>query len=109
MLSLVPSVKARLDRVLIVLLLALASVVRAQSRPAPARSTDLVVLIAVDQLRADYLDRYQTQLTHGFARLRGAGVFFPNGIQDHALTETAPGHASMLSGRVPAHTRIWSN
>src|SRR5262245_24940068 len=109
MLSLVPSVKARLDRVLIVLLLALASVVRAQSRPAPARSTDLVVLIAVDQLRADYLDRYQTQLTHGFARLRRTGVFFPNAIQDHALTETAPGHASMLSGRVPAHTRIWSN
>lgn len=99
----------RVDRLLIVLLLALASAVRAQPRPVPARSVDLVVLIAVDQLRADYLDRYRTQLTHGFARLRGAGVLFPNGIQDHALTETAPGHASMLSGRVPAHTHIWSN
>ena len=73
------------------------------------KSVDLVVLIAVDQLRADYLDRFRPQLTRGFARLRGRGVFFPNAIQDHALTETAPGHASMLSGRVPAHTRIWSN
>ncbi|HEY9225027.1 MAG TPA: alkaline phosphatase family protein, partial [Gemmatimonadaceae bacterium] len=74
--------------------------------PAPA---DLVVLIAVDQLRPDYLDRWRPQLTGGFARLRERGVFFTEAIQDHALTETAPGHATMLSGRVPAHTRIWSN
>src|SRR5215510_4110913 len=82
---------------------------RAVAAPARAQPVGLVVLIAVDQLRGDYLDRFRPQLTHGFARLRNAGVFFPNGIQDHALTETAPGHSTMLSGRVPAHTRIWSN
>src|SRR5215510_9580169 len=82
---------------------------RAVDATSRAQPVGLVVLIAVDQLRADYLDRFRPQLTHGFGRLRGTGVFFPSAIQDHALTETAPGHASMLSGRAPAHTRIWSN
>src|SRR5262249_22320095 len=91
---------------------ALATLLPQQSiaqRGVDSTQVSLVVLIAVDQLRADYLDRFRPQLTRGFARLRGSAVFFPNAIQDHALTETAPGHASMLSGRVPAHTRIWSN
>src|ERR1044071_6006922 len=33
----------------------------------------------------------------------------PVGYQDHAITETAPGHASTMSGRFPAHTGITSN
>ncbi|HJS48284.1 MAG TPA: alkaline phosphatase family protein, partial [Gemmatimonadales bacterium] len=69
----------------------------------------LVVLVAVDQLRPDYLDRHAAQWTGGFARLLAEGSVFRNGRQDHALTATAPGHATMLSGRVPAHTGIVSN
>ena len=90
-------------------LLFLSAVASALPAQPPQRRADLVVLIAVDQLRPDYLDRWRSQLTGGFARLRAEGVYFPNAEQDHALTETAPGHASMLSGRFPAHTRIWSN
>jgi arylsulfatase A-like enzyme len=74
-----------------------------------AQRVDLVVLIAVDQLRPDYLERWRPQLDGGLARLRARGTLFPDGAQDHALTETAPGHATILSGRVPAHTGIWSN
>ncbi len=73
--------------------------------PAPA----LVVLIAVDQLRADYLDRFASQLTGGLARFRAHGALFTRGLQDHAITETAPGHSTMLSGRDPAHTGIVNN
>lgn len=69
----------------------------------------LVVLIAVDQLRADYLDRYASQLTGGLARIRAHAAYFANGRQDHAITETAPGHATMLSGREPVHTGIVTN
>jgi predicted AlkP superfamily pyrophosphatase or phosphodiesterase len=68
----------------------------------------LVVFITVDQLRGDMLDRYSSQLRGGYARLM-RGAWFTNAHQDHAQTETAPGHASMLSGRFPRSTGIISN
>jgi predicted AlkP superfamily pyrophosphatase or phosphodiesterase len=74
----------------------------------PERPT-LVVFITVDQLRPDYFTRYEHQLNGGLARLRRGGAFFANGLQDHAVTETAPGHASTLSGRFPASTGIVAN
>lgn len=69
----------------------------------------LVVLIAIDQMRADYFDRFAGQLTGGLGRIRSRSAFFSHGLQDHAITETAPGHSTMLSGRDPAHTGIISN
>jgi predicted AlkP superfamily pyrophosphatase or phosphodiesterase len=68
-----------------------------------------VVVITVDQLRPDYLDRYRRQLTGGLGLLLRDGAVFPNAFQDHAVTETAPGHATILSGRWPAHTAILRN
>ena len=79
--------------------------VRAQTPTEPG----LVVLIAVDQMRGDYLDRFAAQWTGGFQRFRETGTFFPHGRQDHASTETAPGHSTMLSGREPGHTGIILN
>lgn len=75
----------------------------------PAAPPKLVVLIVVDQLRGDMLDRYRADLSKGFARLMNGGAWFTNAFQDHAITETAPGHASTMSGRFPAHTGIVSN
>ncbi|HET7790986.1 MAG TPA: alkaline phosphatase family protein [Gemmatimonadales bacterium] len=69
----------------------------------------LVVVITVDQLRPDYLDRWKGQLTGGFATLRFDGADFTDAFQDHAVTETAPGHATILAGRWPAHTGIIRN
>lgn len=77
-------------------------------QPLPERPA-LVVLVAIDQLRGDYLDRFASQLTGGLARFRNTSAFFPHAWQDHAMTETAPGHATMLSGREPVHTEIISN
>jgi predicted AlkP superfamily pyrophosphatase or phosphodiesterase len=68
----------------------------------------LVVFIAVDQLRGDMLDRHRSHLNAGYARLM-RGAWFVNGFQDHAITETAPGHASTMSGRFPRSTGIMSN
>jgi hypothetical protein len=67
------------------------------------------VLIAVDQLRGDYIPRWSTQLPGGLGRFWREGAFFAEGRQDHAVTETAPGHSTMLSGRFPAHTNIITN
>ncbi len=76
---------------------------------APRKPIRLVVALAVDQLRPDYLERWKAEWTGGFARLLQRSVFFPNGEQDHAMTETAPGHSTMLSGRSPASTGILSD
>ena len=38
-----------------------------------------------------------------------SGAVFPKARQAHAMTETATGHATLLSGRDPAHNGIPSN
>lgn len=76
---------------------------------APSPRPTLVVFIAVDQMRAEYLDRYRSQWTGGFARLLAGGAVFTNAYHDHATTETAPGHSAMLSGRFPRSTGIVLN
>ena len=76
--------------------------------PAPVKPK-LVVVITVDQLRPDYLTRWLPQLRGGLGLLQSSGAVFTNAFQDHALTETAPGHSTVLSGRWPAHTGIISN
>ncbi len=86
------------------------------AQPAPAapgsassRPT-LVVFLTVDQMREDYLTtRFGSGLTGGLKRLRDGGALFTNAHQDHAITETAPGHASTMSGRFPSHTGIIRN
>ena len=88
--------------------LALSAVPVAAQSPASDRPA-LVVLIAIDQFRGDYLDRWAPQLTGGLARFRNESALFVNGRQDHSVTETAPGHSTMLSGREPVHTDIVSN
>ncbi len=84
----------------------------AQSQSLPPATADLptlVVFITVDQLTPDYFDRYGSQFTGGFARLLRSGAVYTNAFQDHGVTETAPGHASMMSGRFPRHTGIIRN
>ena len=75
----------------------------------PPPRPKLVVVITVDQLRPDYLVRWKSQLTGGFATLLADGAVFDSAYQDHGVTETAPGHATILSGRWPAHTGIVIN
>jgi predicted AlkP superfamily pyrophosphatase or phosphodiesterase len=69
----------------------------------------LVVFITVDAMRPDYLTRFSPQLTGGLGRLYNGGAVFTNGFQDHAITETAPGHSVIMSGRYPVHTGISAN
>ena len=77
--------------------------------PAPPQRPSLVVLITIDGFRADYLTRFGSQFKGGFVRLTSGGAWFTNAHQDHGITETAPGHASLLSGRFPRSTGIAAN
>jgi predicted AlkP superfamily pyrophosphatase or phosphodiesterase len=95
-------------------LLAASSLASCASAPTAQRASaqtpvSLVVLLAVDQLRPEYLADYYAQLTGGLGRILKSGAEFTNAFQDHAVTETAPGHASMLSGRFPRSTGIVAN
>lgn len=69
----------------------------------------LVVVVTVDQLRPDYLTRYGPQLRGGLRALLDRGVFYDRARQNHAITETGPGHSTLLSGREPASTGIVNN
>ncbi len=60
-------------------------------------------------MRPDYLVRWEQEFPGGLGRLVREGVFHVHGEQDHGVTETAPGHSTMMSGRVPGHTGIIGN
>jgi hypothetical protein len=60
-------------------------------------------------MRFDYFDRFGPQWQHGFARLRAEGRSFTQAYHEHALTETAPGHATISTGCDPARHGIVAN
>jgi predicted AlkP superfamily pyrophosphatase or phosphodiesterase len=69
----------------------------------------LVVVIAVDQMRADYLDRFAANYEGGLRRLRVDGAVFTDGHQGHALTQTAAGHATIATGVYPSRHGLVAN
>ena len=69
----------------------------------------LVALIAVDQLRPDLLDRYESYFAGGLRRLIDQGHSFQNGTHDHAYTFTAPGHTTLGSGVHPNRHGVVGN
>jgi len=62
----------------------------------------LVVLIVVDQMRADYLERYATILRDGFKRLTTEGEWFTNAAYPYAKTVTCAGHSTVSTGVFPS-------
>lgn len=77
--------------------------------PKPAETPRLVVVIAVDQLIPEQLQRLGPQLSGGFRRFLDEGAFFWRATVDYANTETGPGHATLATGRYPSHHGIVGN
>jgi arylsulfatase A-like enzyme len=69
----------------------------------------LVLLIAVDQFRYDYLTRFRSEFTGGFNRLLTSGAVFTDAYLEHYPTVTAIGHSTMLSGATPSVSGIIGN
>jgi len=82
---------------------------RTQPAAAPASGPRLVLLVVADQFRADYLDRFRSAWTGGFERLLEQGVVFSDAHHFHAVTKTAPGHATLATGVHPARHGIVGN
>ena len=78
--------------------------------PSPPEGTPrLILFIVIDQGRYDYLERFRPLLTSGLARLLDESVVFTNANHDHAITTTAPGHATLSTGRYPSRHGIINN
>ena len=70
----------------------------------------LIVGIVVDQMRADYLQRFAPNFSEGgFMRLMRQGVTVANTHYNYIPTYTGPGHASVYSGTTPATHGIIAN
>ena len=78
--------------------------------PVKAETPKLIVAILVDQLRYDYLERFEEQFTtNGFRLFTEQGVFMTFARYDYFPTVTAPGHATFLSGSTPSAHGIIGN
>ncbi len=74
-----------------------------------AKRPKLLVVIAMDQFRADYLTRFESNFGDtGFKRLLREGASF-TGHYGHYATYTGPGHALLLSGSYPYVNGISTN
>ena len=79
------------------------------SQPAPAATPRLVLVVSIDQMRFDYLTRFDALYTAGLRTLLDRGAVFTDAKYRHASTETGPGHSVILSGRHPSHSGIVAN
>jgi predicted AlkP superfamily pyrophosphatase or phosphodiesterase len=92
--------------------LALGALISADPRAQQAQGAQdvrLVLLIAVDQFRYDYLTRFRSDFTGGFKKLLTDGAVFRDAYLEHYPTVTAIGHATMLSGATPSVSGIIGN
>jgi predicted AlkP superfamily pyrophosphatase or phosphodiesterase len=76
---------------------------------ASAEKPRLVVAIAVDQFRYDYLLRFRAEYKQGLDRLLTRGAVFTNAYYQHFPTVTAIGHSTFMSGATPSISGIVGN
>jgi len=69
----------------------------------------LVVLLAVDQLIPDQLERLEPHLHGGLGRLVREGVVFRNASLDYVRTETGAGHTTFSTGCLPRSHGVVGN
>lgn len=87
----------------LVLTVALAPpLVAPQKREERAPRPKLVVMLVVDQMRADYLTTYRKHWSRGLARLLDEGAWFENAEYPYLNTVTCAGHATISTGTYPA-------
>src|SRR5271157_5491505 len=103
------SIPKRLFACLTIWALALATTPPANATAYDARPK-LVIILVLDQFRADYLERYRTDFKgRGFRLFLDHGANFPDCYFGYANTETAPGHSTIATGAYTDGHGIGSN
>ncbi|HSL21888.1 MAG TPA: alkaline phosphatase family protein [Vicinamibacterales bacterium] len=87
--------------------LALCSIISTGHVTGPLRAQDtderpkLIVVLVIDQMRTDFIDRYGQQWTGGLKRLLREGAWYRNAAYPYLNTVTCSGHATIGTGRFP--------
>src|SRR5437588_310734 len=87
----------------------LAAVLAAAAPVTIPHKPKLILAIAVDQFRYDFLTRYRSEYTGGLNRLLTKGAVFTDANYEQAPTVTAIGHSTFLSGAFPSVSGIAGN
>lgn len=75
---------------------------RAQGAYIPPEKPKLVIGIVIEQFRYDYIDKYWDSFGEGgFKRLINEGTFCKNAKYDFFFTQSAPAHATIVTGTDP--------
>jgi hypothetical protein len=79
--------------------------------PVRAAAPKVTVTLVIDQLAGWIADERWPLLPNGggFSRLRREGTWVHTTTYDHAVTDTAPGHAAIYTGAPPRESGIWAN
>ena len=77
----------------------------------PAPKPALVVVVSVDQLAYEYLERFEKNYVAGglVRQCQEQGIWFTDCKHQHAATKTGPGHAVQLTGTYPHRHGIIGN
>ncbi len=102
-----------MNKFLLLLLIAATSCVAQSPKNKVAKTAakpKLVVGIVVDQMRYEYLTRFESKYSEGgFKRMMNQGFNCKNNQYHYASTVTGPGHAHVYTGSSPAITGIVGN
>lgn len=74
-----------------------------------AGAPKVAVILVVDQMRADYVDRFQADWTSGLKRLFNDGARFTAAAYPYLGTLTCAGHATIATGTFPSTHGIFQN
>jgi len=86
---------------LVTLFVFVAAVAVSGQQPPAAARRPLIVLVVVDQMRTDYLERAAPHLTAGLKRLTTEGAWFRDGAYPYLNTVTCAGHSTIGTGAFP--------
>jgi predicted AlkP superfamily pyrophosphatase or phosphodiesterase len=86
-----------------------AAVPAAQASAAVPARPRLVVLLVVDQMRADYVEKFGDRWTGGLRRLVDEGAWFRQAAYRYMSTVTCVGHSSIATGPLPRPHGIVAN
>lgn len=88
---------------------ALATVLAPWPQAAPPVPPKLAVIIVVDQMRADYVDRFRGEWTGGLKRMVTEGAWFRQAAYPYLTTVTCAGHATISTGSFPRTHGVFQN
>jgi type I phosphodiesterase/nucleotide pyrophosphatase len=88
---------------------AVAAIARGPVSIAQDAAPRLAVIIVIDQMRADYVDRFQRDWTGGLKRMVTQGAWFTNAAYPYLNTVTCAGHATIATGSFPHKHGVLQN